>query len=76
MAEGHIIYRGNCNCGRYRYELTQSEPIDTALACTCSLCVKKGHLWLDVPKECLKIVRDDGCLAEYTSQALRDQVRI
>lgn len=69
-------YRANCHCGRYRYELTLPEPIKTATACMCSLCVKNGYLWLSTSEQSLKVVRDDGELTEYSSEALRNKVRI
>ncbi|KAH8657660.1 glutathione-dependent formaldehyde-activating enzyme [Xylariales sp. PMI_506] len=71
MVQLYTRYRGNCNCGRFRFELSLPVPIDTAIACTCSLCSKKGFLWLVPPLDGLEVIRDDGCLTEYTSQALR-----
>lgn len=67
-------YRGNCVCGRYRYELCLSDVIQAASSCTCSVCVKKGYLWLVPPEGSFKVIRDDGCLREHTSKAITHKV--
>ncbi|KAK3356729.1 Mss4-like protein [Lasiosphaeria hispida] len=66
------VYHGNCHCGRYRFELSAPQPLET-IACTCSLCEKKGYLWLDLSASSIKVVRDDGSLTEYQSSALKDE---
>ncbi|KAJ6437719.1 glutathione-dependent formaldehyde-activating enzyme [Purpureocillium lavendulum] len=73
MATTPIVYRGNCHCGRYRYELTLPREITTGTTCSCSLCVKKGYLWVAPPEGSFRVVRDDGHLVEYGSKALRDK---
>lgn len=66
-------YHGNCHCGRYRFDL--SIPlIKSAISCTCSLCKKKGSLWLIPPAESFQVVRDDGNLTEYLTNTIRDKV--
>lgn len=67
-------YRGNCHCGRYRFELSLPGNIKTAMACTCSLCVVKGYLWIMPPEGSFRVIRDDGRLQEYTSKAMSDKV--
>ncbi|KAK2603054.1 hypothetical protein N8I77_009538 [Diaporthe amygdali] len=69
----NIVYRGNCHCGRYRYELSLPGEIGSATSCTCSVCLKKGYLWLAPPEGSFRVVRDDGNLEEYTSKSLRDK---
>ncbi|AEO68135.1 uncharacterized protein THITE_2051078, partial [Thermothielavioides terrestris NRRL 8126] len=69
--------KGNCHCGRYRFELTVPK-IEGAISCTCSLCRKKGYIWLSITPASsedgqFKVVRDDGFLREYQSAALRDK---
>ncbi|KAF4505953.1 hypothetical protein G6O67_007848 [Ophiocordyceps sinensis] len=66
-------YRGNCHCGRYRFELSLPGNIKTAMACTCSLCVVKGYLWIMPPEGSFRVIRDDGRLQEYTSKAMSDK---
>jgi len=67
-------YHGNCHCGRYRFDLTVPD-IKNAISCACSLCAKKGSLWLVPPADSFHIVRDDGRLIEYQSTTLKDKVR-
>jgi hypothetical protein len=73
----NTVYRGNCLCGRYRYEICVPDVIQTASSCTCSVCQKKGYLWLVLPEpeSSLKVIRDDGCLREHTSKAITHKVR-
>ncbi|UNI17925.1 hypothetical protein JDV02_004232 [Purpureocillium takamizusanense] len=76
MATTRVVYRGNCHCGRYRYELSLPEEITSATACGCTLCAKKGYLWVVAPPDegsSFRVVRDDGRLVEYSSKALRDK---
>ncbi|KAL6870552.1 Mss4-like protein [Trichoderma novae-zelandiae] len=40
-----ITYRGNCHCGAFVFETTLPE-IKSALHCSCSICTKKGYLWV------------------------------
>lgn len=72
--EQATVYRGNCHCGRFRFELSLPGNIETAMACTCSLCVIKGYLWIIPPEGSYQVIRDDGYLREYTSKALCDKV--
>ncbi|KAM0257586.1 hypothetical protein ACHAQJ_004286 [Trichoderma viride] len=46
MAEAETIkYRGNCHCGDFVFEAKVPE-IKAAFHCECSICIKKGYLWL------------------------------
>lgn len=72
MAAQNTSYHGNCHCGRYRFELNVPE-IKEAIACTCSLCTKKGYLWLIPPPDAFKVIRDDGQLTEYRSSTVQDK---
>jgi len=69
---GPVNYRGNCHCGRYRFELAVPEEITACTACTCSLCVKNGYLWVAPVEGSFKVVRDDGRTSEYSSSVLRE----
>ncbi|KAK3687489.1 Mss4-like protein [Podospora appendiculata] len=60
-------YRGNCHCGAFIYEFSMPE-IKTANACNCSICTKKGYVWV-FPGESLKVVKDKGTLVEYKFNA-------
>ena len=39
-------YSGNCHCGSFKYTAVFPEEITSASVCTCSLCSKKGYLWV------------------------------
>ncbi|KUI71835.1 Centromere protein V [Cytospora mali] len=39
-----VSYRGNCHCGKNRFEVNLTE-IKSAISCNCSLCHKSGYLW-------------------------------
>ncbi|KAM0466319.1 hypothetical protein ACHAPV_001278 [Trichoderma viride] len=64
MAEADTItYRGNCHCGDFVFEIKVPE-IKDAYNCECSICVKKGYLWLD-GKSNVNIVK--GSLDQLTA---------
>ncbi|KAL7797222.1 Mss4-like protein [Trichoderma ceciliae] len=57
MAEAKTItYRGNCHCGDFVFE-TKLPEIKSAFDCNCSICVKKGYLWLFPGKGNVDIVK-------------------
>ncbi|KAK3318270.1 Mss4-like protein [Apodospora peruviana] len=57
-------YRGNCHCGAFVFEVTVPE-IKLAMVCNCSICLKKGYMWLYTSKEAVTIINDEGILTEY-----------
>ncbi|KAK1248459.1 hypothetical protein MKX08_006679 [Trichoderma sp. CBMAI-0020] len=62
MAET-ITYRGNCHCGDFVFEIKVPE-IKDVWNCECSICAKKGYLWLD-GKSNVNIVK--GSLDQLTA---------
>jgi hypothetical protein len=44
--------------------------------CDCTLCAKKGYLWLNAPPDSLEVTRDEGSITVYRSSALEDKVRV
>ncbi|PNP44587.1 hypothetical protein TGAMA5MH_03717 [Trichoderma gamsii] len=65
MAEAEIItYRGNCHCGDFVYEIKVPE-IKEAYNCECSICVRKGYLWLHPGTSNVTIVK--GSLDQLTA---------
>lgn len=58
-----ITYRGNCHCGDFVFE-TKVPEIKEAWNCECSICVRKGYLWLE-GKSNVKIVK--GSLDQLTA---------
>jgi hypothetical protein len=57
-------YRGNCHCGAFIFEVEAPE-IKSASDCKCSICTKRGYLWL-VPQKPLTIIKDEGKLVHYS----------
>ncbi len=60
-------YRGNCHCGAFVYEAELPE-ITTVTECPCSICRKKGYLFvLTNSKKNFSVVRGSlESLSEYT----------
>ncbi|TPX07681.1 uncharacterized protein E0L32_010679 [Thyridium curvatum] len=60
-------HRGNCHCGAYVYEVKLPDPI-AASECNCSVCVRKGYVWVRLtPESDFKVVKgDDGALTKYS----------
>ena len=56
-------YRGSCHCGRVTFEL-QGE-VKYVIDCNCSICRRKGALWLGAPDSSLRILRGEPDLALY-----------
>ncbi|KAK1774229.1 hypothetical protein QBC45DRAFT_425599 [Copromyces sp. CBS 386.78] len=74
------VLRGNCHCGRYRFEylLPDGRRLeDAAVKCSCTLCSKKGYIWIPSPSTPsegeLKWIRDDGYLTKYQTPLVWDQ---
>lgn len=57
-------YLGNCHCGIFKSELEVPE-IKTVSACKCSLCNKKGYLFVSPTREHFKIFSGEGKLIRY-----------
>lgn len=60
-------YRGNCHCGAFVYEAEVPE-IKDAVSCNCSLCHKKGYLWVVPELQNFRVVKgdEDQTLTSYT----------
>ncbi|KAK7958317.1 glutathione-dependent formaldehyde-activating enzyme [Apiospora saccharicola] len=59
-------YRGNCHCKEFVYEAEIPE-IHAANQCNCSICTKKGALWVFPVKDSFRWVKgDEEDLTEYT----------
>lgn len=56
-------YRGNCHCGAFVFELDVPE-IKSVSDCDCSICHKKGYLWLR-PENPPTVVKDEGTIVSY-----------
>ncbi|KAK3307221.1 glutathione-dependent formaldehyde-activating enzyme [Chaetomium strumarium] len=58
-------YRGNCHCKAFVYEV-QLPEIKSAHECNCSICHKKGYLWVFPPGKPQFVKGDDAGLTHYT----------
>ncbi|KAJ2989610.1 hypothetical protein NUW58_g3383 [Xylaria curta] len=59
-------YRANCHCAAYVYEVTLPE-VTEASQCNCSICYKKGALWVLPKYKDVKFVKGDpATLTNYT----------
>ena len=56
-------YRGSCHCGQVAYDVEGT--IESALACNCSICQRKGSLLWFVPREALKLVTPEADAGTY-----------
>lgn len=68
MAEAETItYRGNCHCGDFVFEIKVPE-IKEAYHCECSICVRKGYLWLQPGIDNVGIIKGSSLdqLTAYT----------
>lgn len=57
-------YQGSCHCGRVAFEVEGT--IDSALACNCSICQRKGSLLWFVPRDKLRLTTPESNLRSYT----------
>jgi hypothetical protein len=57
-------YRGSCHCGRIAFDVEGS--IDTAMACNCSICQRKGSLLWFVPRASLTLRTADNDASTYS----------
>jgi hypothetical protein len=59
-------YLGSCHCGRIKFEVQSDGGIDSATACNCSICQRKGSLLWFVPREALTLLTPEADVATYT----------
>jgi hypothetical protein len=57
-------HQGSCHCGRVAFEV--EGEIDSALACNCSMCSRRGSLLWFVPREKLRLATPESDLGTYT----------
>jgi len=56
--------RGSCHCGRVAFEV-EGAP-DSAMACNCSICQRKGSLLWFVPRDHLHLLTPEENASSYT----------
>jgi hypothetical protein len=62
--EQTMKYRGSCHCGSVAFEVEGT--IDSALACNCSMCQRKGSLLWFVPRDKMKLLTPESNASAYT----------
>ena len=56
-------YEGGCHCGAVHYRVTM--PLESVVACNCSICSKTGTLLAFAPADKLEVVRGKDVLTDY-----------
>jgi hypothetical protein len=56
-------HTGSCHCGRVTFEVEGA--IDSALACNCSMCQRKGSLLWFVPRSAFRLLTPDENAGTY-----------
>jgi hypothetical protein len=56
-------YTGGCHCGEVRFEVTAD--ISSVVSCNCSLCQKRGTLWVFVPPDSFALRAGAEDLKDY-----------
>ena len=57
-------YQGSCHCGAISYEV--EADIKEVMECNCSICQRRGHLLVFVPRDRLKLKTPESKMAAYT----------
>ncbi|KAJ7490477.1 Mss4-like protein [Mycena latifolia] len=65
VADGTVVYNGNCHCGAIAYTLRSPERISTATDCNCSICSREAALWT-YPETSTVSYKNLEALVEYT----------
>ena len=66
-------YRGSCHCGQVAYEVEGG--LDSAMACNCSMCQRKGSLLWFVPRAQLNLLTPEATTRVYEFNKHRIQHR-
>ena len=56
-------YRGSCHCGAVAYQV--EGEIESAMACNCSICQRKGSLLWFVPRASLRLTTPESASRSY-----------
>ncbi len=59
-----MVYKGSCHCGSVAFEA--EGEIDSALACNCSMCRRKGSLLWFIPRDKLHLRGAAEDVGRYT----------
>jgi hypothetical protein len=74
MSQTTTLSKGNCHCGKNRFEVEL--PSGPVTSCNCSLCAKQGYLWAFPAEGSIKYTKGNGdTLMTYFSGVLKHDVR-
>lgn len=59
-----MIHKGSCHCGKVSFEV--EGELKGAMACNCSICLRKGSLLWFVPREKLRLLSAEDAANTYT----------
>jgi hypothetical protein len=59
-----MLYKGSCHCGKIAFQV--EGEINGAVACNCSICIRKGTLMWFVPLDTLQLLTSEQTLSTYT----------
>ena len=64
-------YRGSCHCGKVAFEV--EGEVDSALACNCSMCQRKGSLLWFAPRERLRLLtpEENAATCEFNKHVIK-----
>jgi len=57
-------YRGSCHCGHVAFEVEGT--LESAMACNCSMCQRKGSLLWFVPRQQVTLLTPETNASAYT----------
>ena len=57
-------YYGNCHCGAFKFSIKIPE-LKSVEECNCSICLKKGYLWIFRDFNSFEVERGEGTLKDY-----------
>ncbi|KAE9363755.1 hypothetical protein N431DRAFT_497541 [Stipitochalara longipes BDJ] len=57
-------YHGNCHCGAFKFTVKLPE-ISSVGDCNCSICFRKGYVWVFPGAGCFTIEKGEGTLKDY-----------
>jgi hypothetical protein len=59
-----MVYQGSCHCGQVAFKAEGT--IESAVACNCSICSRKGSLLWFVPRSAFELTTPQDAAGTYT----------
>ena len=57
-------YKGNCHCGAFKFSIKIPE-LTSVTECNCSICFRKGYMWVAPGAGGFTIEKGEGSLKDY-----------